>query len=156
MSEATLRDERGCTAQSSRAYHCWTQTAHLRNGTPAARRRRSQAKDAIEKVERSKLLGEVQLYTADTWGNPVQGSQEMLCFLDPKCPKCALGVQAVAGPDQGARILGTHARLSVPQAPTLDARTVRRRDERQGQHSARRSQMLPGARRHLRACASTC
>ncbi len=74
-------------------------------------------------------LGGFQLYTSDLGGNPVRGNQELSCFLTR--PKWSRGWRASgsgrwrAGSGRSdPRILGTHARLSVPQAPTLDARTV--------------------------------
>ena len=74
-----------------------------------------------------------------------------------------LAASAGGGPDQGARgagprdtLHGTPSRPNhPPQAPTLDVARSSRRDERQGQHSTRRAQMLL-ARHHRRACASTC
>ena len=58
----------------------------------------------------------------------------------------ALGASAGGGLD--------HANGTRRHPPSTRARS-RRRDERQGQHPTRRTQMMP-ARHHLRACASTC
>jgi hypothetical protein len=86
----------------------------------------------------------------DLGGNPVRGNQEMLCFLDRKGVSYELG--------RSSRALGSSAHmpgfLSPRHPPSTRARS-RHRDERQGQHSTRRTRMIP-ARHHLRACARTC
>ncbi len=64
-----------------------------------------------------------------------------------------LGAAAGGGPDQGAPLCP--ARIIRPRLPPSTWARCSRRDERQGQHSTRRAQMLL-ARHHLRACARTC
>ena len=97
-------------------------------------------------------LGGFQLYTSDLGGNPVRGNQEMLCLLTRPKVVSGLGLASLGSgrwrADQGARIRGSSAHmpgfLSPRHPPSTRALArSRHRDERQGQHSTRRTLMMP-------------
>ncbi len=85
MGEAMLRDERGCTAQSRRAYHYWTQTLACATALQQLKGHEEGPGDGQVR------MGEFrQLSYLPTWGQPLEEGGDhgnivpKIILLDPK------------------------------------------------------------------------
>jgi hypothetical protein len=138
-----LRDERGCTAQSSRAYHCWTQTLTCAMG-PLRLKGHDHGTGRMGKSWHS---GRVPGFIPRLWGQPLQrgGSQRNIVLPKSFCMKNSfltwgLGARRILGqvPRLGhlqvadqIRALGSsgYANGTRRHPPSTRARS-RHRDER--------------------------